>query len=629
MLGLSSCLVRRVGGIAATVAAVALIAAPAALAATTVAAGAGVPFSGIVDSTPSCAPATATITWGDNTATSPGTYDSMNLDVTGKHTYTAPGVYNGSVALTGGNCAANTADPFTATVARFTECPPVGNDGGCQFLLVVAPGGTTLSTDANLANTPYDAGGDDALIGVQNNSPGPIASIPLATPNQPGLFGFEADGLCDPGLLPIPTGCTPIGQPVGTACTITDVCAFPAPPGQPAGYTEPGNLTGSTQNGYEGPQNYFTNVSVDQSSGVVDFSPPLQPGKSTYFSLEEPPVGTSIAAGSMPQGVSLSAPPTVTTNGASFAGTVNPNGSSTTVYFQYGLDSEYYTPGTHGPVYTNTTPPQMIGGDFSAHPVFGSAANLVPNALYHVRLVAMNSSGTTFGPDTTFMTKADPPPKAPVLGKSVDIVLLGGLVYIRLPGGHPAADVASASTSPLVKGKGFVPLTEARQIPVGSQIDAIQGTISLSAASTVTHGKIQKGVFSGAIFSVAQGRSGLTKGQTTLSLLEGDFPGAPTFSACPKAAADTGSVFGPIATVASSKILQSLHARDNHGNFRTRGRYASGTVRGTVWTTADRCDGTLTTVQRGTVIVTDFRLRKTITLHGGQSYLARAPIHKK
>jgi ferric-dicitrate binding protein FerR (iron transport regulator) len=70
-----------------------------------------------------------------------------------------------------------------------------------------------------------------------------------------------------------------------------------------------------------------------------------------------------------------------------------------------------------------------------------------------------------------------------------------------------------------------------------------------------------------------------------------------------------------------------LHASDNHGQFATKGRYSSATVRGTVWTTSDRCDGTLTTVQRGTVAVFDFGTRKTITLHAGHSYLAKAITH--
>jgi hypothetical protein len=61
-----------------------------------------------------------------------------------------------------------------------------------------------------------------------------------------------------------------------------------------------------------------------------------------------------------------------------------------------------------------------------------------------------------------------------------------------------------------------------------------------------------------------------------------------------------------------------------HGRYRTRGQHSAATVRGTVWTVADRCDGTLTTVKRGTVAVRDFRLKKTVMVHAGKHYLARA-----
>jgi ferric-dicitrate binding protein FerR (iron transport regulator) len=72
------------------------------------------------------------------------------------------------------------------------------------------------------------------------------------------------------------------------------------------------------------------------------------------------------------------------------------------------------------------------------------------------------------------------------------------------------------------------------------------------------------------------------------------------------------------------KVLQTLSASDNHGSFRTKGRYSAATVRGTQWVTQDRCDGTLTKVNRGRVNVQDFHTRKTITLHAGQSFLAKA-----
>ena len=167
------------------------------------------------------------------------------------------------------------------------------------------------------------------------------------------------------------------------------------------------------------PTTWFSNVSSDLSSGTVNFSPALLPGQSTYFSLEEPPAGAAIGAGSTPTGVSFARPPTVTSTGAAFSGLVNPNGQATAAFFQYGLDLRYTKPGTSGPNYTNQTPAQPVGGDFADHPVSAIATGLVPNALYHARLVATNSAGTSFGPDITFKTRqAAPPGPRPSVGRS-------------------------------------------------------------------------------------------------------------------------------------------------------------------------------------------------------------------
>jgi hypothetical protein len=58
------------------------------------------------------------------------------------------------------------------------------------------------------------------------------------------------------------------------------------------------------------------------------------------------------------------------------------------------------------------------------------------------------------------------------------------------------------------------------------------------------------------------------------------------------------------------------------GKFRTVGRYSAATVRGTVWLTQDRCDGTLTQVVESIVDVLDVRLQKTIAVNPGESDLA-------
>jgi hypothetical protein len=66
-----------------------------------------------------------------------------------------------------------------------------------------------------------------------------------------------------------------------------------------------------------------------------------------------------------------------------------------------------------------------------------------------------------------------------------------------------------------------------------------------------------------------------------------------------------------------------LFAR-GRGRFRTRGRYGSGTKRGTEFLTEDRCDGTLFKVREGQISVRDFVTGKKIIVNAGERYFARA-----
>jgi hypothetical protein len=191
----------------------------------------------------------------------------------------------------------------------------------------------------------------------------------------------------------------------------------------------------------------------------------------------------------------------------------------------------------------------------------------------------------------------------PVLGKSVNAVPASGKVFVSVPAGSAFASLAV----PGIKGRKFVPLTEARQIPVGSFVDTRRGSLSLTSASTRA-GKVFSGTFANGVFAALQSRSGLT----TLPL-----KGA-SFRSCARAR-------GSRATAAlSRRVIRRMRSNAN-GRFRTRGRYSAATVRGTIWDTVDRCDGTLTKVKRGTVVVRDFRKHRNITVRAGKSYLARAP----
>jgi len=206
-------------------------------------------------------------------------------------------------------------------------------------------------------------------------------------------------------------------------------------------------------------------------------------------------------------------------------------------------------------------------------------------------------------------SQAPPPPggvAAPVLGEAVNVEVVSGRVLVAVPA--VAARAAGGRASQ--KGLTFVPLEETRQIPVGSFLDTKRGTVELVSA-TGSGSKTQSGRFSSGVFQVLQSRARRQRGLTELRL-----KGA-SFNRCRARG-------GASAARLSRRTIRRLRANAK-GRFRTRGRHSAATVRGTVWITADRCDGTLTTVKRGKVAVRDLRRKRTITLTAGKSYLARAP----
>jgi V8-like Glu-specific endopeptidase len=96
--------------------------------------------------------------------------------------------------------------------------------------------------------------------------------------------------------------------------------------------------------------------------------------------------------------------PTVTTNpatsvtqtSAQLNASVNPNGSSTTAVFEWGLTVAYGNAPSYGTV-GNATTAQSIGLSLS---------NLACGTLYHFRARATNAGGTSYGSDRTFTTAA-------------------------------------------------------------------------------------------------------------------------------------------------------------------------------------------------------------------------------
>lgn len=120
------------------------------------------------------------------------------------------------------------------------------------------------------------------------------------------------------------------------------------------------------------------------------------------------------SAGTTAPASAAASPPSATTGSPSgggpssemLTGTVNPNGQSTTYYFQYGPTTSYGT----------QTSPASAGSGSTPVAVHTEIFGLTPNATYHYRLVATNPSGTTNGADQAFTTTSNNPSQTVVLG---------------------------------------------------------------------------------------------------------------------------------------------------------------------------------------------------------------------
>ncbi|HVC25655.1 MAG TPA: hypothetical protein VND23_07855 [Acidimicrobiales bacterium] len=89
----------------------------------------------------------------------------------------------------------------------------------------------------------------------------------------------------------------------------------------------------------------------------------------------------------------------ITLSDAVLAGNVDPNGTATSWYFQYGTTVGYGT----------KTGERGAGHGSASVAVSSALSGLIPDTTYHFRLVAANAAGTTYGRDDTFTTRASGP----------------------------------------------------------------------------------------------------------------------------------------------------------------------------------------------------------------------------
>jgi hypothetical protein len=251
--------------------------------------------------------------------------------------------------------------------------------------------------------------------------------------------------------------------------------------------------------------------------------------------------------------------------------------------------------------YTSATYVAPVAGSYRWIARYGGDANHAPAA-------------TACGDPRQTVVVTDPPP--PVLGRSFQVGPLSGKIYVMA-----AAPATRAAPTP-AKGVGFVPLVESRNLPIGSVIDARGGVARITTATGAAGaaGRVQVGDFGAGQFKVLQNRR--ERGLAELDLVVAQ--AAAGSCAAAAAAAAVGRARAAAPRRHSHRVLAQLRA-SAAGQFRTRGRFSAATVRGTAWDTVDRCDGTLTRVVRGVVLVRDFRRAVTIAVRAGKSYLAQAP----
>lgn len=117
--------------------------------------------------------------------------------------------------------------------------------------------------------------------------------------------------------------------------------------------------------------------------------------------------GSPASAAPSPPAVTTGSPSNVSQTNATLSGTVDPNGQSTTFFFQYGTTTAYGT----------QTTSRDVGSGSSPISVHRGIVGLTANTTYHYRLVAQSSAGTTNGADQTLTTtSATTPSQTVVLG---------------------------------------------------------------------------------------------------------------------------------------------------------------------------------------------------------------------
>lgn len=184
--------------------------------------------------------------------------------------------------------------------------------------------------------------------------------------------------------------------------------------------------------------------------------------------------------------------------------------------------------------------------------------------------------------------------------KRVRAIAVNGKTFIADPEDGPIRVTFPDGRSEVLSGE--------TEIPVGSTINASGGRVDLTSANPGDQ------VFQSARFWAGSFRVSQKRGET-LVLLE--LTGGLKRNQVCKGGKSR-----------SKRVLRRLWG-SGKGRFKTKGNKGAAGVRGTIWLSADRCDGSLFSVREGVVEVRDFVRKTTVILRRGESYLARSASAKR
>jgi len=240
----------------------------------------------------------------------------------------------------------------------------------------------------------------------------------------------------------------------------------------------------------------------------------------------------------------------------------------------------------------------------SVYPLTGGGAEIdavLPTPPQGMNVVTAISAAGLGGSDQSefsncvVATNAAPAPApTPVVGHSGNAEPVSGRVTVQLPGNTQA-----------------VPLETLKNVPVGSIIDTRNGRVRLTVAQG---GGEASAEFYAGRFKFSQSTKGVQL--VTLTLL--DKASGCSGKKAKKSEAEQAGVAKAKKRRKSGKLWGN-----GKGKFRTKGSNGSATVRGTIWRTSNKCEGTEFYVKRGVVDVRDNARKKTVKLKAGKRYLAR------